>query len=386
MQSICHKPIITKKIGDSSARIAGANSRTRATYHQKKQIKQVKTQEYFLSHKLRGGGGIGHPHREFLLSTKSSGSRSVKNVLFVDSRVDYLVTTSTRGQDPATDVTITDSIVWGLTKVTVLDGNTYDLVAGIVTFGPVAIANAETVTRTIDFTVPPTLTSIGNTARSISITPNSTPANNNGTNPNATVTTSIDAVVDVVTQKTAAASINAGAMLIYTITTSNNEPSPAANVVITDSLIPSLRGVTLSDGGTYNLATGAIDFPVIANLAIGTNQSPTISFVPSPTLTRITNIVSSRSHTPDPDLTNHNCSTVAAPGEAGGRVTTLLNCEVGTDKFVLADGLSFEVLRINSTANGTLLQVGATGEVFAQVFEPHNSLNARDFLTLAPSG
>ena len=46
----------------------------------------------------------------------------------------------------------------------------------------------------------------------------------------------------------------------------------------------------------------------------------------------------------------------------------MLNFSVGTDKFVLAEGLSFEALRINSTANGTLLQFAATGEVLAQVF------------------
>ena len=36
--------------------------------------------------------------------------------------------------------------------------------------------------------------------------------------------------------------------------------------------------------------------------------------------------------------------------------------------FVLAEGLSFEVLRINSAANGILLQFAASGEVFAQAF------------------
>ena len=39
----------------------------------------------------------------------------------------------------------------------------------------------------------------------------------------------------------------------------------------------------------------------------------------------------------------------------------MLNFSVGTDKFGLAEGLSFEALRINSTANGTLLQFAATG-------------------------
>ncbi|MEG4964545.1 calcium-binding protein, partial [Microcoleus sp. K4-B3] len=61
-----------------------------------------------------------------------------------------------------------------------------------------------------------------------------------------------------------------------------------------------------------------------------------------------------------------------------------LNFDVGTDKFVLADGLTFESLQINSTANGTLLQFAGTGEVLAQVFGANNSLNAVDFLSFAP--
>src|SRR4028119_2479807 len=87
MQSICNKPIILiKKIGGSTARIAAKSSRTTATYHLKKPIKQVKTEECFLSQKLGGGAGIGHPHREFLRATESVGAPTVKNVLFVDAR------------------------------------------------------------------------------------------------------------------------------------------------------------------------------------------------------------------------------------------------------------------------------------------------------------
>jgi len=247
------------------------------------------------------------------LATTKTGSTSATP----GSSVSYTAATANLGPSPAEAVTITDSIVPGLIGVTASNGGVYESATGIVPSGPVAIAKAQTLTRTIGFTVPPTLTSIRNTARSTSIAPDSTPANNSGTNPNATVTTSIDAVADVVTQKTAPASINAGDTLRYTITTTNNGPSPAANAVITYSLIPGLTNVTVSDGGTYNCATGAIDFPAIATLASGTNQSRTISFVPPPALTSITNIVSSRSHTPDPDLTNNNGSIVAGPGQAG---------------------------------------------------------------------
>ena len=65
-------------------------------------------------------------------------------------------------------------------------------------------------------------------------------------------------------------------------------------------------------------------------------------------------------------------------------IDTVFNFSVGTDKFFLAEGLSFEALRINSTANGTLLQFAATGEVLAEVFGANNTITALDFLSLAP--
>ncbi len=68
---------------------------------------------------------------------------------------------------------------------------------------------------------------------------------------------------------------------------------------------------------------------------------------------------------------------------ANSGIDTVINFSAGTDKFVLADGLSFEALRINSTANGTLLQFAATGEVLAQVFGANNTITALDFLSLA---
>ena len=68
---------------------------------------------------------------------------------------------------------------------------------------------------------------------------------------------------------------------------------------------------------------------------------------------------------------------------ANSGIDTVLNFSVGTDLFVLAEGLSFEALRINSTANGTLLQFAATGAVLAQVFGANNTITALDFLSLA---
>ncbi|MGB3265351.1 MAG: DUF4347 domain-containing protein, partial [Microcoleus sp.] len=255
------------------------------------------------------------------LATTKTGSTTATP----GSSVSYSIVTLNNGPSPAESVTITDSIVPGLTGVTASGGGVYDSATGIVTFPPVAIASAETVTRTIGFTVPLTATSFSNTARSSSITPDLTPNNNNGTNLNATVSTSVSPRADIITQKTAPATIRAGETLTYTITTSNNGPSTASNVVITDTLIAGLTNVLVSDGGTYNETTGTIDFPAIATLASGSNQSRTIRFVPPPTLTSILNVVASRSDTTDPDLTNNNGSTVAAPGQPGGQVITAID-------------------------------------------------------------
>jgi hypothetical protein len=52
---------------------------------------------------------------------------------------------------------------------------------------------------------------------------------------------------------------------------------------------------------------------------------------------------------------------------------------INTILFVLAEGLSLDALRINSAANGTLLQFAATGEVLAQVFGANNAISSLDF-------
>ena len=51
--------------------------------------------------------------------------------------------------------------------------------------------------------------------------------------------------------------------------------------------------------------------------------------------------------------------------------------------FVLAEGLSFEALQINSTANGTLRQFAATREVLGQVFGANNAITSLDFVAVA---
>jgi uncharacterized repeat protein (TIGR01451 family) len=228
------------------------------------------------------------------LATTKTGSTSATPG---SSSVSYTIATANLGPSPAEAVTITDSIVPGLTGVTASNGDVYEPATGIVPEGPVAIAR-ETLTGTIGLTVPPTLNSIGNTTRSTSIAPDSTPANNNGTNPKATVTTSIDAVADIVTQGSNA----------------------AENVVITDSIIPGLTGVRASNNATYEPVTGAATFPTLPSLTRDSNTNRQVKLVVPATGT-ISHTSGSRSTTFYLEPSNNNGS------EPRASVTTAIRAQ-----------------------------------------------------------
>jgi uncharacterized repeat protein (TIGR01451 family) len=237
------------------------------------------------------------------------------------STVTYTISTQNIGPSTATDVTITDSIVPGLTSVVVSNGGTYDPTTGIVTFPPLpslASGADAAVFNTVSF-VAPNSGSVSNTARSSSSTPDLTPGNNNGSDPTATVTTSITPQADVVTTKTGPATATAGSTVTYTISTQNIGPSTATDVTITDSIVPGLTSVVVSNGGTYDPTTGIVTFPPLPSLASGADAAVlnTVSFV-APNSGSVSNTARSSSSTPDPTPGNNNGS------EPTATVTTTL--------------------------------------------------------------
>ncbi|MCU0546964.1 MAG: DUF4347 domain-containing protein [Oscillatoriaceae cyanobacterium Prado104] len=255
--------------------------------------------------------------------------------------ISYVITSSNNGPRPAANVRITDSLLPGLTGVSVSDSGTYDPVTGVITFPAIAsLGLNETTTRNISFLPPSTLTTLTNTVRSTSDTPDTNSTNNDGSTtalpnqPGGRVITTFVPGADVVTQKTAPATINSGEQLTYRITTTNLGTIPAVDVSITDSLIPGLTNVIVSNGGSYDPATGVITFPPIASVAVNQTVVRSISFVPPPTLTTITNLVRSTSPTPDPNPRNNDGSVIADPNQPGGRVTTVIGtpADISTTK------------------------------------------------------
>ncbi|MEG4918688.1 DUF11 domain-containing protein, partial [Microcoleus sp. B7-D4] len=108
--------------------------------------------------------------------------------------VTYTITATNSGPSAATNVAIADTIVPGLTGVSVSEGGSYNATTGIVTWTAIpSLARATSANRTVSFAVPATGGPIANTASSTSTSPDPNPANNNGSSPSARVTTAITA-------------------------------------------------------------------------------------------------------------------------------------------------------------------------------------------------
>ncbi len=239
-----------------------------------------------------------------LVTTKTGSTTAIPG-----ATVSYTISTVNNGPSAATNVTVTDSIVPNLTGVVVSNGGTYNSTTGIVTFPAVAsLANAATVANTVSFVAPSTGVSVSNTASSTSATADPTPANNNGSAPDATVVTALTPTADLVTTKTGSTSALPGATVSYTISTVNNGPSAATNVTVTDSIVPGLTGVVVSNGGTYNSTTGIVTFPAVASLANTATVANTVSFRAPLSGLSVSNTASSTSATPDANPANNNGS------------------------------------------------------------------------------
>ena len=66
----------------------------------------------------------------------------------------------------------------------------------------------------------------------------------------------------------------------------------------------------------------------------------------------------------------------------GSGSDTILDFELGIDKFALGNGLSFQQLEISQTVAGTLLKVTSTGQLLATVTGLGSSITASDFVLL----
>ncbi|MEG4918758.1 DUF4347 domain-containing protein, partial [Microcoleus sp. B7-D4] len=257
--------------------------------------------------------------------------------------VTYTISTVNNGPSTAANVTVTDSIVPGLNIVSLSNEGVYNADTGIVTFPaiPSLPSGAPPAINTVRFIAPASASgSVSNTARNTSATPDPFPENNNGTDPLATVTTTLTPSADVVTTKTGDTAAAPGEIVTYTISTVNNGPSTAENVTITDTIV---RGLTGVNGGVYDENTGIVSFAPVPSLASGVTVTNTVSFI-APASGSVTNTARSTSPTADPTPGNNEAPFTTTLTPSADLVTT----KTGTTAAAPGEIVTYTISTVNN--------------------------------------
>ena len=190
------------------------------------------------------------------------------DTLGVTENAVYTVTLANTGPSTATNVVLSDVVPAGLTFVSgTMGGQAGTLTGGTVSFPGVAINSGQTATATLTFSVDDDSSgTITNTA-TVTADAGETDTTNNSGSDDITVTPEVDLAVTKTVNESDA---QTGATLVYTITVTNNGPSPATSLVVTDTLP---TGVTFASGTGPNnevlSATGQVVTFNQATLASG---------------------------------------------------------------------------------------------------------------------
>ena len=185
----------------------------------------------------------------------------------VGSNVVFTLVATNNGPSDGTGITVTDLLPAGYTYVssTPPAGTTYDATTGLWNIG--TMTNASTATLTITATVNAT-GPYGNTATISGAENDPTPGNNTSTSTPIPVPTS-----DVSLSKTVDNTNPAvGSNVVFTLVATNNGPSQATGVAVTDLLPAGYTYVSSTPpaGTTYNPTTGLWNIGTITNAATTT--------------------------------------------------------------------------------------------------------------------
>ena len=173
------------------------------------------------------------------------------------SALAYTVTVSNAGPAAAENVVVTDTLPSGVTFVST-SGCAEDP-AGVPTCTLGSIGNGSSAMYTVNVTVDPDTTGSINNQVSVASAREAAPGNET-----ASETTTIGVQSDLTLSKTDSVDpVNAGAALAYTVTVTNNGPSDASDVVVTDTLpagvtFVSTSGCAEDPGGVPTCTLGTV--------------------------------------------------------------------------------------------------------------------------------
>ncbi len=257
----------------------------------------------------------------------------------IDDTVSFIITTSNNGPSNATGVVMTDALPDGLTYVDSSTSQGQVSASGsnvTVNLGDLGVGQSATVT------VRAKTTRAGRFTNTASVKGNEPERQLENNNSSATV--EVGALIDLaLTKAVSPSSAGVGDSVVYTIVASNNGPSNATGVVVSDPLPDGLTyGSSSSSVGNASFAGNTVTAN-LGNLAVG--QSATITVRATTTRGgRLTNTATVKGNEPETSLTNNSASAVLE-GVGGG--------SINANAFAVTCGARTAVPSAGFTINGT---------------------------------
>ena len=240
------------------------------------------------------------------------------------NQLTYTIVVTNNGPSQATNVSLTDALPTGVTFVSGNSSTGATVTAAALASG----LNLGTLNSGATATVTVLVGVAGATRGTLTNTATvaATETDSNTANNTATATTTVNGSVDVGIVKTDSSDpVVAGGTLTYTITVTNNGPSTATNVVVTDPLPTGLTFTsgTASNGGTVANANNTVT-ATIPTLASGASATITVVTAVSATATgTLTNTATVDTTEPDTVTTNDSSTqttAIAVPTTVSGTV------------------------------------------------------------------
>lgn len=180
----------------------------------------------------------------------------------------YTVTATNDGPSDATGVQVTDAFVTALPSGWTLDsavgnlGTTFQTLTGVWTIGDLAAGDSRTLTLTLTVDSTAAAAAVTNTATVTAVTETETDTTNNSASENTTVVRLVDIQVFKSDNADPVIAGSGTGNLIYSVTVTNNGPSDASGVAVTDALVTalpsgwSLAGASGTGATSFNNTSG----------------------------------------------------------------------------------------------------------------------------------
>jgi len=284
------------------------------------------------------------------LAVSKTGPASVP----ANSQFSYTISVTNQGPSTAVSVAVTDSLPANVTFVSATGGGTTNASLTNVFWSVPSLASGTATNFGLTVQAPPTGV-ISNRVMVGSVTADS----NLGNNYFGPVLTTVIGQADLAVSKSGPATVNANSQFSYTISVTNQGPSTAVSVVVTDSLPANVTFVSVTGGGTTDASLTNV-FWTVSSLASGaaTNFGLTVQ---APASGVISNWVVTGSATADSNLGNNSAGPVLTTVNVFLPVPTLTKSTSATNVMAGAPVLFTLVAGNTGTTNAAAIPVFVSG-------------------------